>query len=142
MDKYQMIIIMVYLLSMSIMDLKVKKISYTASILCILGIICCYIVKGKVADMYLLSGTLLGLGIIFLSKLTSGAIGIGDGIVFCLTGSVLGVIQNFSLLCISLLLAGAASIFLLCIHKLKKKDKIPFVPFVFLAFGGMIYYGL
>ena len=130
---------------MSIMDLKVKRISYAASTVCFIAIVSSFIfeiIKGRMPDLFSLAGVLLGVALILLSKLTDGSIGMGDGIVFCLTGMVLGLAGNFSLLCTSLLLAGILSIVLICTRMIKKSDSIPFVPVVFLAFGGMWLYGI
>ena len=145
MERYRMIMVAGYLLMMSIMDLKVKRISYAASTVCFIAIVSSFIfeiIKGRMPDLFSLAGVLLGVALILLSKLTDGSIGMGDGIVFCLTGMVLGLAGNFSLLCTSLLLAGILSIVLICTRMIKKSDSIPFVPFVFLAFGGMWLYGI
>jgi hypothetical protein len=43
------------------------------------------------------------------------------------------------LLGLSLILCALASGILLILHKAQKNSKIPFVPFVMAAFGGVVY---
>lgn len=145
MEQYRMIILAGYLFIMSIMDLIVKRISYVASAICFIGIVLSFIfeaIEGGMPDLFSLAGVILGIALILLSKVTDGSIGMGDGIVFCLTGMVLGLAGNFSLLCTSLLLSGILSIVLVCARVVKRNDSIPFVPFILLAYGGMCLYGV
>ena len=145
MEQYRMIILAGYLFIMSIMDLIVKRISYVASAICFIGIVLSFFfeaIEGGMPDLFSLAGVILGIALILLSKVTDGSIGMGDGIVFCLTGMVLGLAGNFSLLCTSLLLSGILSIVLVCARVVKRNDSIPFVPFILLAYGGMCLYGV
>lgn len=91
-------------------------------------------------DMSLVSfglGVAVGLGLLLLSLITGGSIGMGDGLVFCVTGVYLGGSRNIELLFISLLYAAVFSLFLLTRGKgavKKRKKEIPFLPFVFLGY--------
>lgn len=90
-------------------------------------------------------GTAVGIGILLLSILTRGSIGMGDGLVFCVTGIYLGGNRNLELLFVSLLYAGLFSLFLLVKGKgavKKRKKEIPFLPFVFLGYVTIVLEGL
>lgn len=141
MNQYRMMIVGIYLLIVSITDLRARKISKTVTFLCLLGIIISFIMERKMPGILSLSGIAVGLFLVGLSIITKGAIGIGDGIVFCMTGFSLGFVDNFSLLCMSLLGGGIVSIFLIVFKKAGRKDRIPFVPFICIAYGGMFLYG-
>lgn len=80
----------------------------------------------------LLSGLLPGLGILFLSRATGGAIGAGDGWVLLAAGCFLGGWQAIRLFWGGLLLAFvyAGALFL---WKKERKKTFPFLPFLWLA---------
>ena len=66
----------------------------------------------------MLTGVLAGSFILILSRLTKGRIGMGDGIIFMLTGLYLGLIDNLLLMCISFSLAGIWGLFLVFIYSI------------------------
>jgi leader peptidase (prepilin peptidase)/N-methyltransferase len=118
----------------SIYDWKYKKISMISIIFgFILVCIICKCTEGYIwTDS--LAGAGVGVFLILCSVITRGQIGIGDGIVFCLTGTGCGLLENISLLFISLLLAAALSLVLLLTKKAGKKTKIPFVPVITMGY--------
>jgi leader peptidase (prepilin peptidase)/N-methyltransferase len=77
-----------------------------------------------------LGGLALGLGVILLSKATGGKIGLGDGILLCVTGLGLGFWTNAELFGIALSLAASVSVVLLIMRRADRKKSIPFVPFL------------
>lgn len=89
---------------------------------------------------HLLLGAVLGGFLILFSRLCKGAIGMGDGILLCVTGCLLGTRKNFELFFLALLLSALVSLFLIVIKKVKRTYEIPFVPFLFLAYLGMKIY--
>jgi leader peptidase (prepilin peptidase)/N-methyltransferase len=118
----------------SVYDWKYKKISMTSIIFgfILAGIIC------KCTGDYIwtdsLAGAAVGVFVILCSVITRGQIGIGDGIVFCLTGIGCGLLENISLLFISLLFAAVLSLVLLLSKKAGKKTRIPFVPLITMGY--------
>ncbi len=72
-----------------------------------------------------------GPGILMLAvgKL-SGKIGSGDGSVLLVTGSILGSVKITKVFAGSLLLAAVTAAALLMLRKVRKNDKIPFMPFL------------
>lgn len=81
----------------------------------------------------LLCGVLVGIGMMAMSLLSSGSVGMGDGILLMVTGVYLGGYRNFELLMTGLFLAGIWSAGLLVLKKKKRKERIAFIPFLLAA---------
>ncbi len=75
-------------------------------------------------------GLLPGICVWIVSYVTRGAIGKGDGYLLCVSGLALGVEANLAILFYGLLAAGLCSAVLLALRKVKRKTKLPFVPFL------------
>lgn len=79
-------------------------------------------------------GAFIGVILLMLSKMTEGAVGPGDGMLFFITGIYLGFWKNVMLLWGSLLLCSCWGIGLLAVRQIKwtagKRTEIPFLPFV------------
>lgn len=75
-------------------------------------------------------GLLPGICVCILSYVTRGAIGKGDGYLLCVSGLALGVEANLAILFYGLLTAGFCSAVLLALRMVKRKTKLPFVPFL------------
>lgn len=79
-------------------------------------------------------GALIGVVLLIFSKVTKGAVGAGDGMLFFITGIYLGFWKNAMLLWGSLLLCSCWGIGLLAVRQIKwpagKKIEIPLLPFV------------
>lgn len=84
-------------------------------------------------------GTLVGLFIILVSKLTKGQIGIGDGIILLATGLGLGIWDNIALLTFALFLSAICCVILLAFRLVNLKMTIPFIPFLFLSYIGVLF---
>ncbi|SHO53859.1 prepilin peptidase [Anaerocolumna xylanovorans] len=120
-------------------DFKEKKIS--AAILAAGGVVLAvfFAVTGELSVPSRLLGFVIGLLVLLLSKLIRGQIGLGDGIILCITGLCLGFRDNLNLLFYSLTLAAVVSLVLLVLKRAGKKDTIPFIPFVFLSYLGGLF---
>ena len=82
------------------------------------------------------SGIAVGVCLLLLSGLTRQSIGMGDGFLFCVTGVYLGGSKNLELLMMSLFYAALFALGVVIYrktYKTQRKQRIPFVPFVFLA---------
>lgn len=79
-------------------------------------------------------GLLTGLSVMGISKATGGKIGMGDGMLLCISGIGLGFWNNLELFAIGLFLAAIVSIVLLIMKKVNRKHSIPFVPFLFMGY--------
>ncbi len=75
-----------------------------------------------------------GIFVIILSFLTKEGIGLGDGIILCSTGLMLGWKNNLIMFFIACFISALVSVMLMIITKADKKTKIPFVPFMIPAF--------
>jgi len=88
-----------------------------------------------------LAGVAVGAGVILLSFLSGGKIGLADGILLCITGLGLGFWSNMELFCLALMLAAGLSIILLALRKADRKKSIPFIPFMLAGYLIMIFTG-
>ena len=82
----------------------------------------------KVWEMFL--GGLVGAVFLLISRLSREAIGYGDSLMIIATGVSLGLLDNVLLLLCAVMLAALFSIGLLILKKYRKKDEIPFLPFL------------
>ena len=123
-------------------DIREKKITVNITLFSgIIGIVLHLFFQNQ--SIYeMLAGTLPGFGILFLNRLTKGKIGMGDGIVFMLTGLYLGFGKNMILMFLSFVLAGVFGLFLLIRVGDKGDEKMPLIPFLFLGYGIMIVSGV
>ena len=87
----------------------------------------------ELSAVEILGGLGIGVGMVFLSFLTKGAIGMGDGWLLCATGVFLGAAGNFELLLTGALLCAAVLGIGLLLGKVHWKDSFPFAPFLCLA---------
>lgn len=85
-------------------------------------------------------GITIGLGVIIVSKITRGKIGMGDGLILCVTGMGLGFWVNMELFFTALLAASVVSIILLALRLVNRKKSIPFIPFLLLGFIVTLFY--
>lgn len=134
------IILFIYLFLMSVYDMRKKEIQIEISVVTIVVLTAgqmCRIAHGGAAWYLAFAGVIEGVLLIGLSKITHGQIGIGDGIVFVVSGVILGFWGNGVLLFLSLILAAVTGVFLLLFRRVGRKDTIPFVPFIFVGYGVM-----
>ena len=123
-----------YLAAMAVIDRRRKEIPVIPGIFCLVVLALAQIVNGK-GWIHWVPGLLIGLFLYLVSKVTRGAIGEGDALVYLLTGIALGFFRNLELLICSLFLASIVSGFLLVFCRVGKKYRVPFVPFTALAYG-------
>ena len=132
-------LLFIILMITSIQDLRKKKVSLSLlgvsflSTLVTLGL-----QEGMLFNMNHLWGSCIGICLCLISILTRGAIGWGDGLVFVIIGFGLGFSHTLNILFVSLFLSALFSIGLVVIKKVSKKTTIPFIPFVFLGFMGVM----
>ena len=74
-------------------------------------------------------------GVLFIiAKLTKEQIGIGDALVFCVTGIFLDFVQNLTLLMGTFLLVGIISLIWLVGKKKGRNDSVAMMPFTLAAY--------
>lgn len=77
-----------------------------------------------------IGGMAVGVVVVLISIATAGKIGLGDGLILCVTGLGLGFWGNMELFAVSLFAAAVISIILLILRIADRKKSIPFVPFL------------
>lgn len=128
------IITAMYLSVMAVIDRRKMEIPVLPGVICILAVILAQIVD-HTDWLQWVPGVLIGLFLYLISKMTRGAIGEGDALVYVLTGISLGFFQNLELLAVSLFFSSLAAGFLLLFRRVGKTYKMPFVPFTAIAYG-------
>lgn len=128
------VIVGIYLLIMSILDWRKKEIPLLPGALLFIGVVLMQVIIDGWA-WNCLFGILVGIGLYGISKLSQGAVGEGDALVYAIVGAKLGFTKNIEVLAYSLLFCSIAAIFLLITGRIKKKDKLAFIPFTAMAYG-------
>ena len=96
-----------------------------------------WIVTGDYANPVRYLGILAGLVFCALSVLSRQAVGLGDALLFTILGGYLGIYQLLLLLFGAFCATAAFSVGLLACRKGNLKTILPFLPFLYIAFGGM-----
>lgn len=122
------------LLICSVDDIQKKTIHLKKLIIFVIPIVIVMLIRSDISIIECLAGMIIGVVFIFISKVTHGEIGIGDGLLLAVTGLGLGIWKNLEMLCYALLFAAIYSIILLIRNFKNRKRKIPFVPFLFLGY--------
>ena len=101
----------------------------------LVGIFISFFVEGNVAVIWeVLRSMAIGLGLIFIGVVSKESIGMGDGILFLMSGCYLNVFENMMLLLRTIFLTGGFAILCLLIGRLREKDRIPMAPFMLTAY--------
>lgn len=125
------------LLVAAVQDMKRKEVSiWLLGIFGVLGIPVTLLngAGGTAALPGALGGAAVGLLVILMSRLTEGAIGMGDGLLLTVTGIYLGFQENLFLFLCGAFLAAALSVVLLILKKVTRKTSCPFIPFLFAGY--------
>lgn len=128
----------IILLISSIKDIKTKRISMKILITGAILLFICLPFRREISVMEGLLGTLVGLMMIGIGKITKWQIGMGDGMILIFTGIGLGFRENTFLLLCALFLIFIFSIILIPLKKITSKTSLPFIPFLFLGYLGLI----
>ncbi len=133
-DKLLVLLLGTLLLFCSIQDLMKKRIYlWMIGVGAILTVVCLLFTDHSGIPSRI-GGFTVGIVIVILSKITAGRIGMGDGLLLCITGLGLGFWCNLELFGLALFLAAILSILLLILRRVNRKQSIPFVPFLFAGY--------
>ncbi len=135
------IILFLWLLLCSMQDMKKKRINIYLILAGFLVVLISTVWNGEFNILYHLGGMSLGLLLLCISFITKGQIGVGDGLIVCITGLCLGFSRNAMLLLISLFGSAIFSIVLLSFRLAGRKKTIPFVPFLLFGYMGVLIFG-
>lgn len=114
-------------------DLKYKEIPLWFVIVGGIGGIVFCILEGRVPTEVVLACIPGALALVF-SKLTKEVMGYGDGIVFLVMGIYLSLERLLAIGMLAFLIAGVVALVLLVVFRKKGNYRIPFLPFLFLAY--------
>lgn len=132
-------IITIWLLLCSIQDIKKKKINIGLIAVGALLLIMVSSVLGCITMLNRFAGLSLGVVLLGLCYVTRGKIGIGDGLILCVTGINLGFLKNSLLLLYALFGAAVFSAILIFFWHVNRHKTIPFAPFLLLGYLGVLF---
>jgi leader peptidase (prepilin peptidase)/N-methyltransferase len=130
-------IVAIYIIWMAVTDLLHKEIPVVPGIVCILVVSLVQILSGNAWTGWL-PGSLIGVFLFLLNRITRGKIGKGDALVYVVTGAALGFAGNLELLMFSLLLASVGALVLIVFRRVGRNYAMPFIPFTAAAFGMVV----
>lgn len=117
-------------------DIKEKKIHlWLIYLFCVIGIIC-HVIFRNITLIEMIFGMLPGAFLCFVSFLSRGKVGIGDGLMLTATGIFLGFWDNLALFTAALFLVGISGV--ICFACRKKEAQIPFLPFLLVSYVGLL----
>lgn len=85
-----------------------------------------------------ITGGLIGLLFLFVSKCTKEAVGYADSWLILLLGVQLGSRRAMQLIFAASFLAAICALIYLCLHRWRHKSSLPFVPFLTISYLGVI----
>ncbi len=92
----------------------------------------------ELTSVQLIFGIVLGIVMILISFFSEGRIGMGDAVTMLVTGICFGGTVSLFLLWVASTLAGLYGIFLMLFFNRKKNERIPFIPFLLMAYLGWL----
>ncbi|MFV0342077.1 MAG: prepilin peptidase [Anaerocolumna sp.] len=140
MERWYLLVMGFWLLLCSIQDLKRKEIHI---VLILAGVVIGIILSLFYVDITIqgrVLGFLLGVLLLGLFLLTKGQIGIADGIIMGIIGTTLGFYNGSSILLTALFVSAVLSLILIVFRKVKRKTTIPFIPFLFIGYVGVLLF--
>ena len=134
----QNVILLILLIICAVEDFKRKEVTVTYVLLFGTVGAVLHLFYPNCSSYSMLWGLLLGIGVMAVSLLSRGSIGMGDGILLTVTGVYLGGYENLELFLLGVFLAGIWSLGLLVLKKKKRKERIAFIPFLLVAYAFML----
>lgn len=84
-----------------------------------------------------MGGVAVGLLLLVFGLFSNGALGLADGVIITACGIAFGLYETVALSFFAAVYAGVFSGVLLLARKVKRKSRIPFLPFLFLGYVTM-----
>lgn len=119
-------------------DIREKQVSSkTIMIFGLLALVCRIVAEREQAMGEMICDLIPGMFLLVLSVVSKESIGLGDGMAVAVLGLWIGGIKAFLTLCIAWTLAGVFA----AMHLMqKRKEPIPFIPFLLLGMEVLIFY--
>lgn len=133
------VLIGIMLLLCGLSDIKTKHIPIKITILCIILLFILMPFQRNISIINSLLGAFVGVVMIGISKVSRGQVGIGDGIILTITGFGIGLWNNLTLLIYALFCISIVAMILLALKKISRKKTLPFVPFLFIGYIGVLF---
>ncbi len=128
------IFIIFVLALLSCQDIKTKKINLIFCVMVMFILVVVNVIFGLQSVQLMLTGIGVGVFLLVISVISGNAIGIGDGIVFMITGLAVGGAANFGVLVISLFFSSLVGLYRLIIKKWNRKDEMAFIPYITIGY--------
>jgi len=122
------------------MDVKKRELSLLLLGICGAFGVILFLMTDELLWQELLGGLCVGGGMLLFALVSKESVGVGDGLLFCVTGIYLGLWQNLLLLFGAVLFCAAAGAVLLLRKKCTRKQQIPFAPFVLIADVALLFF--
>ena len=130
--------VLILLAVSSVIDWRKREIPITLLFIMSAGITIFAIYCKDITIWYRLAGGALGMMLFVVSTVTKEAIGYGDSWLILLLGVQLGIFRVLQLLFAASLLAVIFAVFYLWVRKWNRKATLPFVPFLTIAYLGVM----
>lgn len=123
------------LMSMSVHDIRYREVPMDALILGGVIGVCMVILNPNLVWQDALIGCIaVGGSLAALSRITRGALGMGDAFVISVVGLVLGYKMAIAILLYGLVISGVVGLILLTFRVVNRKTRLPLVPFLLMAY--------
>lgn len=132
-------VIAVYLLILSVIDIRWKKVSVRSLLILLVIAVLCQVLCSKGEFRMMVAGGLCGGVFLFLSWFTQESFGYGDSILILILGILSGGWNLLWILFAAFLIASVYGGIMIARKKYTRKNSFPFIPFLTVAYlGGMI----
>ncbi|MCD8299718.1 MAG: prepilin peptidase [Clostridiales bacterium] len=95
--------------------------------------VCVIMAAGEFSISKMIGGACVGGALLLMALATKESIGMGDGLMFCITGICLGLWNNLFLLFAATTICAVCGVILLAAKKCTRKESLPFAPFVLIS---------
>lgn len=137
-EVFRLLILAIFLIIGSLVDIKKKSVSGYYLVFGILGMLFMYLIA-PFNVMSLVVGIVTGLGVILIAWASKEAIGVGDGLVLLMIGIGVGSSALYVFL-YSLVAVSLFSVILMKVKHKKRKFEIPLIPFYLFGFIVQVFY--
>lgn len=131
--------VLILLAVASVIDWRKREIPMSLMFIMSAGITIFAIYCKDITIWYRLAGGALGMMLFVVSTVTKEAIGYGDSWLILLLGVQLGIFRVLQLLFTASLLAVLFAVFYLWVRKWNRDATLPFVPFLTIAYLGVMF---
>ena len=131
--------VLILLAVASVIDWRKREIPMSLLFIMSAGVTIFAIYCKDITIWYRLAGGALGMMLFVVSTVTKEAIGYGDSWLILLLGVQLGIFRVLQLLFTASLLAVIFAVFYLWVRKWNRKATLPFVPFLTIAYLGVMF---